>query len=99
MMDLFSYPHRPGFKRTDTSLEAADDMKPKAARLREMVLAAIMDAGARGLTTEEIVAVTRIPYSSAQPRTSELRATEQIKDSGERRLNASGKRAIVWVLA
>lgn len=99
MMDLFSYPARPGFKRTDTSLEAADSMAPKASRLREMVRAAIADAGAAGLTTEEIVVATRIPYSSAQPRTSELRATLQIKDSGARRLNASGKRAIVWVLA
>ena len=38
-----------------------------------------------------------VDRTTAQPRTSELRLRHMIKDSGQRRRNASGKRAIVWV--
>jgi hypothetical protein len=34
-----------------------------------------------------------------QPRTSELRGEGLIRDSGQRRRNATGKLAIVWVTA
>lgn len=99
MTDLFDfaalYPNAPGFKRTETSRAAADDMAGKAAGLRALVLAALGECP-DGLTTEEIVRRVGVGYASIQPRTSELRALGWIRDSGIRRSNASGKLAIVW---
>lgn len=91
-----TYPNEPGFKRTDTSREAAEAMKPSAATLRDKALRAIERAGANGLTAEELAATLGVERVSIQPRTSELRELEQIEDSGLRRSNGSGRRAIVW---
>jgi hypothetical protein len=91
-----SYPHQPGARDTDTSREAADAMQPHAARLQGMVLDAISDAGATGLTSEECAARLNLNPAAAQPRTTELRKLGRIKDSGARRRNRSGKNAIVW---
>ncbi len=51
--DLFTqpYPNSPGFADTDTSIDAAQDMEPKAPRLRQMVLDALYSHG--GLTADE----------------------------------------------
>lgn len=94
-----TYPNEPGFKRTDTSREAAEAMKPTAATLRDKALRAIGAAGLNGLTSEELAAVIGVERVSIQPRTSELRELEKIEDSGQRRRNGSGKRAIVWIIA
>lgn len=95
--DLFTeaetYPQAPGFKRTDTSRQAAEDMKPNAATLRSKVLRAL---GNCPLTADECAAVLRQPVLSIRPRLSELRELGRIEDSGKRRRNASGKNAIVW---
>lgn len=102
-MDIFEYrdryPQAPGFAPTDTSYDAAQEIKPNVAALQAKVLAAIGSAGARGLTTNECAAVTGIDKGSIQPRTTELRLLDKIKDGGARRKNASGKSAIVWRLA
>ena len=96
--DLFeafkTYPHVPGWQKTDTSKAAADQVSDVAG-LRKEVLKAIQ--GSSGLTTEEIETLTGIDYRTAQPRTSELRALGFIEDSGQRRRNRSGRAAIVWI--
>lgn len=94
--DLFTYPTDPGWKKTDTSRDAAKDMAGKAGKLRAAVLDTLWRHGP--LTTEEIAVWAGHGYASIQPRTSELRLAGRIEDSGERRLNNSGKRAIVWRL-
>lgn len=100
--DLFSrateYPHAPAYRNTDTSKAAAEAIKPTAATIRGMVLQAIKARGDHGTTSKELSELLRIPYEAAQPRTSELRAQELIKDSGQRRASrAEDKLAIVWV--
>lgn len=95
--DLFSYPSSPGWKRTDTSRAAAESIASSKATLQRKALAAIRDAGARGLTSEELARTLRVDFKAIQPRTSELRLEGKIRDSGQRRLNVSGKRAIAWV--
>jgi len=92
------YPEAPGHRWVDTSMEAADAIAPKIGRLQRMVLAAISEAGADGLTTDELSALLNIDRGSSQPRTSELRLLGLIVDSGQRRKNRSGIRAIVWTL-
>lgn len=95
-MDLFEYPFSPGFKRRETSAEAAEAMRPKASRLKRLCLNALAEYGA--LTADEIADRLEIDRLAIRPRCSELASLGQIVDTGQRRINESGKRAIVWSL-
>ncbi len=89
-------PHARGYRAPETSREALPG-KPETAYVRQRVrwaLARYPD----GLTSEEIAAFTGLPYATVQPRTTELANAGIAEDSGERRRNLSGKRAIVWRL-
>jgi len=50
------------------------------------------------LTTDETAAGLGLSRLTVRPRFSELRARHQVVDTGARRLNDSGKRAIVWAV-
>lgn len=91
------YPAEPGHRGVDTSIAAADAIAAVAGPLRRLVYKAVFTAGAYGLTTDEIATALKLPRYSVQPRTTELRHARRIHDSGKRRPNASGCRAIVWV--
>jgi predicted transcriptional regulator len=93
------YPNAPGHRGVSTSMEAADALAPKLGPLQKTVLDAVRNAGARGLTTNELADRLRIDRGTAQPRTSELKRLGLIRDSQVRRPNSNGKRAIVWVAA
>lgn len=96
--DLFAaYPEVPGARPVDTSMAAADSVAEEAPRLRERVLEAVRAAGACGLTADEAAERLDLSPFTARPRFSELRETDLIQDSGRRRENASGRKAIVWV--
>jgi hypothetical protein len=90
------YPNQPGHRGIDTSIEAAGIIAPAAGKLQRVVLDAIASAGLFGRTTDEVADFLRLHRTSVQPRTSELRRKGLIRDSGQRRRNASGVRAIVW---
>ncbi len=92
------YPSTPGHRGVDTSIAAADMVAGIAGPLRRMVYRAVHEAGSRGLTTDEIAAALQMPRYSVQPRTTELKYDRRIRDSGRRRPNASGCKAIVWVV-
>jgi hypothetical protein len=96
--DLFThaarYPSAPGHRDTDTSREAASDMSSRVTGLRLAVLGAL----SQDRTADECAAVLGVPIWSIRPRTTELKRLGLITDTGERRPNASGKRAIVWRL-
>ena len=94
-----AYPDAPGHRNVDTSVAAALELAPKLGRLQRMTVTAIRDAGAHGLTADELAARLGMDRSSIQPRTSELRRKGIIRDSGRRRRNATGKLAIVWIAA
>jgi len=96
---MMGYPDAPGHRGVDTSMAAADALAPKLGRLQRLVEAAIRDAGATGLTADEVAARLKMDRWSIQPRTSELRRKDIIRDSGQRRRNITGKVAIVWVAA
>jgi predicted ArsR family transcriptional regulator len=87
------YPDVPGHKGRDTGVAAAEAMKPKAALLRDRVLAEIRK---RPSTPDEVAGRLRLSVLSVRPRTTELSAQNLIVDTGERRENASGRKAIVW---
>ena len=91
------YPDAPGHRGVDTSIAAAVDIAPHLGRLQKLAYAAIKAADFVGLTTDELAAQLNVDRCTIQPRTSELKLRRMIRDSGLRRKNASGKRAIVWV--
>lgn len=87
------YPRSPGHKRQATSKAAADSMAHIAGTLRERVLTVIKRSAC---TPDEAAAALGITVLAARPRVSELLKLSLIVDTGERRVNESGKRAIVW---
>ena len=91
------YPDAPGHRAVDTSIEAADDIAPKLGRLQRLAEMTIREAGEQGLTAEELAARLNLDRWSIQPRTTELSRKGIVRDSGKRRRNATGKRAIVWI--
>jgi hypothetical protein len=96
-MTTGTYPEAPGHRGVSTSIEAADAIESVTARLQRMALRAICAAGPNGLTADELAATLNCNRYTIQPRTTELRRKHLIIDSGARRLNVTGKRAIVWV--
>ena len=92
-----SYPDQPGHRHADTSADAAKAIARSSSRLQRTALFALQEVGSRGLTSQELADRTGIDFASIQPRTSELRRLGLIRDSGQRRANRNGKRAIVWV--
>lgn len=96
---MSTYPDAPGHRNVDTSIAAASALAPKLGRLQRMAQATIRDAGAHGLTADELAARLEMDRWSIQPRTSELKRKGLIRDSGQRRPNCTGKHAIVWIAA
>ena len=92
-----TYPHSPGHRGVDTSIEAAGSIARKLGRLQAITHKAISLTGHRGATSHELCDRLDIANTSIQPRISELRRMGRIKDSGQRRRNASGVSAIVWI--
>jgi hypothetical protein len=81
-------------------MAAAADLAPRLPAVQRNVLSVIAETGATGATSDEIAAHLGWERWAARPRTSELRNKGVIIDSGRRRVNpASGKYAIVWILA
>ena len=91
MTDLFRYP---GAQDRDTSWAAAEAMAPKAASLREMALTILERSN--GLTADQVAARLGLSILSIRPRVTELSRLHKVRDTGERRANASGHKAIVW---
>jgi hypothetical protein len=94
--DLLDYPRTPGWRRPRTSIEAAASMAPGLGRLQTAVLAAIAAAGDTGLTADEAALGLRLTPFTARPRCTELCALGLIADTGLRRVNLSGRKAIAW---
>jgi hypothetical protein len=91
---LFDDP--PAQSHSDTSVAAAQAIKPNANRLRMLVLEAIRAAGADGLTDEEGIAATQLSPSTYRPRRIESVQAGLVVDSGRTRKTASGRSAVVW---
>lgn len=92
--DLFKYPHVPGHRDTDTSREAAEAVQPRSATLRGECLALFRRCN--NWTADEMAYWLDESILAIRPRITELNKMGLIKDTGERRPNASGRRAIVW---
>ena len=94
MADLFTYPEHPGSKERDTSHDAADAIAERAPQLRGRALAVLERSN--GLTADEVAGKLGLSILSIRPRITELARAGKVRDSGARRTNASGRKAIVW---
>lgn len=94
MADLFAYPNTPGFKGRDTAEAAAASAAETAPILRARCLSVLERS--MGLTADEVAGRLGLSILSVRPRISELTRMSKVRDSGARRPNASGKKAIVW---
>lgn len=88
------YPAIPGAKGVaETSYDAAAAMEPAAKTLR---MAALIALARDAMTADEVATKLGESILTIRPRMSELRTLGMIVDTGDRRLNSSGKRAVVW---
>ncbi len=83
--------------RTETSIAAAERIRPTAGTKRAIVLETIERAGTEGATIDEIVQVTGLLTATVCGRINELKRDGWIQDSGRRRPTRSGSPAIVWI--
>jgi len=97
MTDASPYPDRPGAQDRETSREAADVMAETAPLLRTRALGVLERSN--GLTADEVAGRLGLSILSIRPRLTELSRLGKVRDSGERRFNVSGRRAIVWMPA
>jgi hypothetical protein len=75
---------------------ALDSNTPKVPGLREVVLNAIRDAGADGLSSDEAEVVLAMTHQTVSARVHELARAGAIVDTGERRRTRSKRLATVW---
>ena len=88
------YPQIPGSAPTDTSEAAAESMRESASTLRAKALEVLRRHGP--MTADEIAGRMGQTVLAIRPRVTELFKMGRIEDSGTRRKNSSGRRAIVW---
>ena len=87
---------RPG-AAAETQRRAAESVYPATGTWRRRVLNAIVAAGLRGATDEELQQALGMNPSTERPRRVELVEQGWIEDSGRRRPTRSGRFAVVWV--
>ena len=93
-LPLVAYDGRPPRQRhSDTSHEAADSVEVRLGRLQRQVLDYLARGGA---TDEEIQDRLNMAPNTERPRRRELQLNGLVRDSGERRLTRSGRKAVVW---
>lgn len=87
----------PFVKGSTTSRAAADSMKAHDPAVRSRVLGFILARGARGATDQEVEDYTGLRHQTASSTRRRLVLSGHVKDSGQTRLNPSGRQAVVWV--
>lgn len=94
--DLFDPPAQ---RHSETSIAAAEAIKPRVEIYRERILAEIKRSGALGRTDGELQEQLAMNGSTQRPRRIELVDAGLVKDSGRTRKSASGRACVVWVVA
>lgn len=88
-----TYPEVPGSKTSGPSREAARAVATKVVRLRAEVLRLL---SVENLTADEAAERMKEHILAVRPRFSELRALNQIEETGERRPSSLGSSSAVW---
>lgn len=96
-MDLFD-PPPPAQRHSETSVNAANEIKPGAGTLRMAVLDFIGKCGDNGATDDEVQVALGMNPSTQRPRRVELWDMGLVRDSGRTRLTRSRRKATVWIV-
>jgi predicted transcriptional regulator len=83
----------PAQVHSETSLAAAEAIRPRLGELQQRVLAVVRHSPA---TDEEIQDALGMGPSTERPRRVELVRAGLVRDSGETRATRSGRQAVVW---
>lgn len=81
---------------TDTSRDAAANIREHLGRLEFVVFAAVACARDAGVTNDEIEVITGLAGNTVRPRIVRLREMGLVRDSQRRRPTRSGRAAVVW---
>lgn len=84
----------PAQRHSDTSVAAAEAIKPRADTLRGIYLAWLTENGPA--TDEQAQEALSMPASTQRPRRVELCRAGLVRDSGRTALTRSGRRAVRW---
>lgn len=95
--ELFDIQGAPYVRESETSLEAARSVLDSVGGMERFVLDYLRLHGEGGATVDEIEVALNMLHQTAGARTRGLVLKGFVKDSGERRLTRSGRRAVVWV--
>ncbi len=90
------YPDRPGWKASGTSKDAGAAIAGRAKSVRDRVNALLQEHSPNAFTADEIAARLGESILVTRPRVSELRRSELIESTVERRKNRSGLSAHCW---
>jgi predicted ArsR family transcriptional regulator len=91
-----SYPDSPGFKSRGTSSLTARRIAPHAEAVCHRVAAFLKANYPAGFTADEVADRLAVSFLSVRPRLPELRRSELIEPTAERRKNKSGMMAHCW---
>ena len=83
----------------DTQLEAWSVIQPVLPNLTQRVVSYVREQGAHGATAAEMVEALGGNYTSLAPRFTEAKQKGLLEYAGFKRLNASGRRARVYIAA
>lgn len=84
---------------SETSQAAAESMREHAGKQEQSVLAAIVERGPVGATTDELETQLGLSHQSASARVSTLKKQGAIVENGQRRKTRSGRNAAVYILS
>lgn len=90
------YPRDPGWKAAGTSQDAAEAITSHAKTVRGRVLAFLRERYPDSFSADQIAAALEENVLTVRPRVSELRRSDLIEPSVERRRNRSGMLARCW---
>jgi predicted ArsR family transcriptional regulator len=93
IFDLNRYPREPGYQMRDTSKRAAFAARGRKKETQNRIVVLLR---AKPLTADEIAEYLEEPQLYIRPRVTELAECGVLEDSNVRRLNRTGKSAIVW---
>jgi hypothetical protein len=90
------YPYEPGAQARDTSIAAAEHIRPWAKGLRSLCKGKLRELGPS--TADEVAVSLGKHFIAIRPRLTELAQLGEIRDTGQRRKCRSGlgRPAIVW---
>ena len=93
---MSSYPHRPGWKVSGSSSDAAHAIARRAKTLRHCVHSFLIDRHPTAFSADQIADSLGETILSIRPRVSELNKLGLIEAANQRRKNESGMTASCW---